>query len=310
MSVLYELLQSKKSESSGRGGSYYGVAAQCGMRSRLQELYPYEEPESDGTEITATGRRRVNAKRAGIYFHSLQEMWRLGTIPANLIVAADHADYDFELALNSFIKYRQQWHDNRHNLGRVQSAEVKLPSTPAHEKVVLDFTGGIPFTMRYDLLTEITYEDMARLAVERQLALPGPGLYLIDYKLVGQITSQQMWQYSYDFQQLSYPVIYNLCNPHRPVRGMLTETMARVMKPELRHYALYLAHADARAAEIVKHGIREAHAAHQAGRANPFSCIGKWGPCYFLTQGSCSRYGKFEDFDFSGGRAQPKEIPV
>lgn len=304
---LYELLQSKRTSSSGTGSTYYGTAAACGMKARLQEIFPYEEPESDGTDLTPTGKRKVNARRAGSFYHMLQEMWRLDQIPADVAIAADQSDYDFEIALNSFTKYRQHFGDNRHNLGRVVGAEQTLPATHEQRMQVQLFTGGIPFTMRYDLLTEITYDDVARIAVERELALPGPGLYLVDYKLVASISAATMWQYSYEFQQLAYPVVYNVCHPDRPVRGMLTEVMARVLRPEPRHFALYLAYADERTDEIVRHGIECGNNGQVQGRANPFACIGKYGPCFFLTNGVCPRRGTFHEFDFSSGKAERRD---
>jgi hypothetical protein len=308
MTALYELLQTKQSRSSGTGCSYYGSYATCGMKGRLQEMFPYEEQELEGTELTPTGRRKVNARRAGTFFHALQEMWRLDAIPADMIVAADHADYDFELALNSCAQYRAQWNNNRHNLGTVHSAEVRLPSTPEQTARVMEFTGGHPFSMRYDLLTDIDQATVNRIAVERGVALPGAGRYIIDYKLVGSITAQTMWQYSYDFQQIAYPVIYNLCYPEAPVRGMLTEVMARVLKPLPRHYALYLAYADINAADIVRHGIQFAERARVTGAANPVGgCIGKYGPCWFLVNNLCPRYGHFDAFDFTEGTARRKD---
>lgn len=301
MSALYEILQSKKSSSSGTGNSFYSVAANCGMKAQLQILNPYEEQETDGTDYTATGKRKVNGRRCGTFYHSLQEMWRLEQIPENLVISADHSDYDYELALHSFCQYRKQFRNDRHNLGRVVSAEVTLPENDEQRNRVLEFTGGIPFTMRYDLLTDVGIEDMGRIAVERELALPRTGLYLDDYKLLASIGATTISQYSYEFQQLAYPIIYNICRPEQPVVGMLTEVMARVQKPEPRHFALYLAYADANAKEIVRDGIRMAHKRLQEGQANPFACIGKYGPCWWLSNGICPRHGKFSEFDFTDG---------
>ncbi len=297
---LYEILQSKQSSGSGRGGSYYSTPALCGMQGRLKALFPYEEKYDEDAQYTPTGRRKINARRAGTFFHALQEMWRLDAIPENMAIAADHADHDYEVALNSFIRYRTHFNNDRHNLGRIAGVEITLPQNDEQSARVREIAGGEPLTMRYDLLTEISNEDMVRIAVERQLSLPGPGLYLIDYKLVGSISANTMWQYSYDFQQLSYPVIYNACFPERPVRGMLTEVTARVQKPEPRHYALYLAYADARATDIVRHGVLDATAKLAAGKANPFACMGKFGPCFFLTNGTCPRHGTFDQFQQLG----------
>lgn len=314
--MLYELLQSKKFTSSGVGTSYYGSTALCGMKGRLQALFPFDEEQaSDGTDLTPTGKRKVNARRCGQFYHALQEFWRLEVVPPQTIVACDHFDYDFELALNSFVKYRTHFGNNRHNLGHVRGAEVRIPEIDEagnltskgeqqHERI-LRFTGGLPFSMRYDLLGNIDGEHMAQIAIERQLAVPGEGDYLIDYKLVGSITASTLWQYSYDFQQLAYPVIFNVANPDAPVKGMLTEVQARVLKPEPRHFALYLAFADHNAQQIVRHGIQGADQSRAIGSANPFACTaGKYGPCFFLTSGVCPRHGRFDEFDFSNGRPE------
>lgn len=295
---LYEVLQSKRSSSSGTGTSHYSLSATCGMKGRLYEQFPWEDVELDGTDVTATGRRKVDGKRCGTFYHALQELWRTGKIDDKVIVSAEHLDYDFETAVRCFVGYRNHYLGNRNNLGRVISAEVKYPHTPEQEELIKAAIGGLPFTIRYDLLTEITMDDCNRLAVHHGVALPGPGRYLVDYKLVYALSAVTMMQYTYDFQQLAYPVIYNLCNPDTPVRGMITDVMARVQKPEPRHFALYLAHADENAHEIVRHGVLASFANHTDGRANPMGCIGKYGPCRFLTSGQCPRYGTYDDFVF------------
>lgn len=303
--TIYELLQSRESGSSGTGASYYGSFSQCGMKGRLQELFPYDERDRDLESNPPYGSARVDGRRAGTIFHLLQECWRTGTLPEDVAVGPE-GDASFDAAAASFRAYRLFAKNDIHNLGRVHSAERKLPENSEQQKRIKAFIGGFPFTMRYDLLVDITLEDIARLAIERGISIPEEGLYIIDYKLVRAITDSTMWDYSYSFQQLAYPVIYNICFPDAPVKGMLTEVMARVQKPESRHFALYLAYPDENVKRIVRDGVRRAAQLRRTGWANPFACIGKYSPCFFLKNSACPRYGKFRDFDFSSGRGVPR----
>lgn len=296
--MFYEQLRDQvaKSKASESGCSFYGKAALCGMQSHLSERYPYEEPDHEGPTLTATGKPKVNGKKCGAYFHAMQERWRIRDLPAD--IGSNYVDYDYEVALNSFLRYQIHFDQNRHNLGRVRSVEKTLPENDEQRERILEFTGGYPLTARMDLVTDISNEDVHHIAIQRQLSIPGPGPYIVDYKLIASISSITMWQYSYDFQQLAYPVIWNICFPDNPVRGMLTEAMARVQKPEARHFGLYLAYADKDAAKIVRDSVRNAAERRKIGAANPSVCIGKYGPCYFLTNGVCPRHGVYSDFTF------------
>lgn len=305
-SQLYEILQSQKSSSSGTGTSYYGTPASCGMKSRLYERYTEAKNEEELEEAneyeesyTKTGRKKVSGKRAGAFYHKLQELWRLGTIPSNLVIDASHVDYDYQVACTSFNGYRQRFGANIHNLGRVHSAEVTLPRNEAEAAIIKAAFGGKPFTIRYDLLTDISEADCYRIAAERNIAIPGPGLYIIDYKLLASIGKATGSKYTHEFQQMAYPVVYNLLNPEKPVRGMLTDVVARVQKPEDKHFGLYLADASSDAYKIVRDGIAYAARQHLEGRANAFACQGTYGPCGHLTSGLCPRYGKFDDFKWN-----------
>src|SRR6478735_6053761 len=149
--TLYEILQSKKSSGSGAGVSSKSVAASCGRKAHLKEQYP-EVDSDDDYEVgatTATGRRKVNGRRAGVFFHALQELWRTGGFPADAILdATEHVDYDYETAVRSFRNYRARFGNDPNNLGRVVAVEKKYPETPEQEALIREALGDIPFTMR------------------------------------------------------------------------------------------------------------------------------------------------------------------
>lgn len=312
--ILYQTIQSQKSGSSGTGTSHYGVSASCGMKSRLYERYPFIKQEEQEDEYEANydarGKLKVSGTRAGSFYHKLQELWRLGTIPSNLAIDASHADYDFQIALRSFNNYRNRFNSDVNNLGRVRGAEGLVPSTDAEREAIKAALGGLPFTIRYDLLTEIGPEDIGRIAVERGCALPGPGLYIIDYKLLASIGKSTSSAYTHGFQQLAYPVIWNICNPTRPVRGMLTDVITRVQTLEAKHTGLYLAHADENALAIVRDSVQRAQKQHELGEANAFACDGKYGPCGHLSSGLCPRYGKFGDFKWNDDKTYEPLVTI
>jgi hypothetical protein len=297
---LYSTLQSKRSSGSGTGTSFYGISATCGMKGRLYEMFPYEEEEQEFElgQVTATGRKKANGKRAGTFFHALQEYWRTGVVPSDVVFDVSHEDYDYELALRSFNNYRTRYGNDIHNRGTIIDAEVKYPATPEQATLITDLLGGLPFTVRYDLKTTLTEAHVEQLMVEYGLFVPGPGDYLIDYKLLASISPAQLNEYRRGFQGLAYPVIHNICNPDKPVRGMIFDITARVAKPELRHFEVVLAEVNDDAIRVVKDGVRLARDNYDAGRANPISgCFGRYGECAFSKNALCPKYGKFVDHE-------------
>ncbi len=294
---VYKVLQGEKSTSSGTGGSYYSIAAACGMRSRLNDLFPIpqQEEEYELGQLTPTGRPKVNGKRAGAFFHKLQELWRMGDeAVGNLVVQKGHIDIDYEVAATSFKNYREFYGNSIENRGRILSAERKYPETPEQVKLVADWLGGEPFTIRYDLLVEIDQWKSNELA-DRHGVYVRPGRWIVDYKLVApSVFEKNQAELPSSFQCLSYPLIYNLCNPDAPVEGLLLDITSRVAKAEAKHYALVLAEVSADAEAIVRDGVRMAAEAKRTGVANPFACNDKYGQCIFLKNGLCPRYGTFD----------------
>lgn len=287
---LYQIVQSKKSTGSGRGASFYEVAANCGRSLNLKMRHPdlWSSDDDDGTSLTPTGRRKCNALRAGTFFHTLQELWRNQTLPADLVLdATEMVDYDFELALRAFRNYRARFGDNIHNLGTVVATEEKYPADPA-QAAMLKQVLGLDFTMRFDLLTYVSREDAERISSEREVAIT-PGRWLVDYKLVASISEKTYWKYAASFQGLVYPVVYNLCNPQAPVEGIMYDITARVQKAEPKHFALYTAITTEDSLEIVKTGLNYAKELLDSNRANPLVCTSGYSVCPFLKNGMCDR---------------------
>ena len=297
---LYTLLQSIKSESSGQGGSYYKVAAECGLKARLYDVYPkpdFDEESLIGA-LTPTGRKKVNGARAGTFFHALQYMWRFGLVDSNVVFDASHEDHDFVVAVQSFANYRARHQERADYFGIDISGELKLPLGPEEEAKVRSVLGDVPFTIRFDLLKELTQEHCDRIAIEHGLSLR-PGRWLWDYKLLSSFQERSIDEYRTGFQSMSYPLIYNILRPEAPVEGIIFDLTARVAKWEPKHFMLikaeYLDFETALA--IVKHGIEVSAKAKAEGIAQPLACHGKWGACGLLSK--CPRYGKFDDFEWN-----------
>ncbi len=294
MEALYSVLQSVQSKSSGTGASFYSSAAQCGMKSQLDSRFPWEEDnEYETGQTTPTGRRKANGKRAGVFFHALQQFWRTGALDTGLIVDAEHNDYDFELAVRSFRNYRTYYLDNANNRGTVIDAEVKYPRTPEQVATVAAFFGGAPFTMRYDLLTGVTQAQAASIGTIDGVYLK-PGKWLVDYKLLSGMDANRINEYLTGFQALVYPVVYNLCNPDSPVEGIMYDITARVAKAEPKHFFLGTSPYTPDVVEIVRDGVMKAARAHADGYAQSMNCHGKYGPCRWMNV--CPRRGAFVDW--------------
>lgn len=297
MSALYTLLQSVRSTSSGSGGSYWANAASCGMKGRLNDEFPTEEDEDayDPTE-TPTGRKKVNGRRCGTFFHALQMFWRIGRIDGNAVVSVEHQDYDFEVAVRSFTQYRDFFLGNIHNRGRVIEAEVKYPANEEQERRLREALGDLRWSIRPDLVTEI--DPVAQEAILRQSGCFAPtGRWLVDYKLCKDVAAGTVDYNTTCFQARSYAISYNICNPETPVLGTLYDMTARVVNfVGTKHNVIVPVPVREDDLMVVRDGIHEAELNKQRGAAQPMNCHGKFGRCRFLNM--CPRYGKYDDFVF------------
>lgn len=295
MDHVYGILQGVRSSSSGRGTSYYGMAATCGMKAKLYELFPFEESESEEIGATTpTGRRKANGKRAGVFFHALQQHWRTGSMVDNIVASAEHEDYDFELAVQSFANYRRFYKENRNNRGRVIDAEVHYPRND-EEQALVRAALGAEFTMRYDLKVYMDEADCEKLLLERGIYVK-PGYWLVDYKLLASIGAQALDEYRRGFQGLAYPLVHNICTPDpaQHVLGTLFDITARVKTAEAKHFEVVLAELPSNALDIVRQGVQYGLANLTSGAANPLACFGKYGECHWSKTGRCPKYGTFE----------------
>lgn len=292
LSEIYKVLQSQPSSGSGRGVSYWSKAMQCGRMANLSEARKIDMTLEEQLEVSRTD--KVIGRIAGTYFHALQEAWHTGKMPEGTVVEADEFDLNFHEALRCLTAYQGAW--PKDYFGTTLGCEVKFPRN-AEESAWLREQLGEDFTFRVDRLIELTDAQAENINRTRNGDLPGGGRYILDYKLLYNHQAKDSWDYTEGLQALAYPSIYNVLHERfgygAPVVGMIFDVTTRSTRVAAnwgpKNYALYLAKPAANFVSLLSNGLAQAKRNVAQDLANPFSCIGPYGPCAFLKDASCTR---------------------
>lgn len=289
---IYQVLQTRPSHGSGRGVSYWSKAMQCGRLANLLEARQMDLTIEEQLELSTAD--KVIGKFAGSYFHALQEAWHNGGFSKDTVVSADDFDLNFHEAVRCIRAYQKFWH--RGFFGKTLGCEVTFPRTPEEAAWLRELVGE-DFTFRVDRLIELTEEEATLININRNADLPGAGRYILDYKLVYSHQFKDAWEYTEGLQALAYPSVYNALHEHfdygAPVRGMIFDITSRSTKIEanwrIKNFALYLAKPAPDFVELLSNALRQAKRNLVDDSANPFACVGPYGPCTFLKNATCNR---------------------
>lgn len=271
---------------SGRGVSYWVIPAMCGRKRRLM---------SDHPDIDSIGDR--TALNLGTYYHFLKEIWLKGEMPEDVVIDADPVqDLEWGEALRLF-----NWHRSyfpRNYWGSIVAVELKLPASEEHAKRIAAEFGHEEVTGACDLVVLMSEEDVARIELDREVKLNGPGIYIVDHKTSGTRRSDMdaRSNYTASMQCLTYMYLLNLAFS-QPVRGMIFDVL--VKHKQLRRYdepragssvQTFVAFPREEDGAVVKAALALAKHQREENRANPFACYDHGRECVYLSRGLCGRY--------------------
>lgn len=172
MEPIYHLIE--KGTASGRGPSYWDVASNCGEKRYLTDLH---------TQIVKDAETNVEEKRLGTYFHGLMDAWFKGSFPADQVIdVSDVQPLQWADAVKMFKFVRE--HFPKDVWGKLVATELRLPIDDAHKAAILEYFGHDEISGQLDALFEVEEEHLAHYAAIG-CELPGPGLYIVDWKTGG-----------------------------------------------------------------------------------------------------------------------------
>ena len=279
MNPIQILQNCQKSTSSGRGPSYWDVAANCGERRYLTDLHKYvDEPRDE--------------LRLGTYVHALLDARHKGILENSVIDLSEIQDEVWidALKMNTFI---QEYFPEEY-FGRSVASEFRLE--PPKEALVKAF-GHDEVSGQVDRLVMISEADIMRFFQKFGVGLPGPGLYILDWKTAGSRASEKKARGSYleSIQSKVYPLLLNLYGGE-PCMGMIF--MLFINHAEMRFQdegpkkqascqMFFAQHTAQRDAEAIA-AVNFAKMMRDQRIKNPYACIDYQGTeCYFRSQGIC-----------------------
>jgi hypothetical protein len=193
---IYEAAQSIKGSHSGKGNSYYEVAANCGEQRHLQDKYGKDLHSNKDWAIRGT------------YYHLLRQWSQEGRAPSVIELRDDDTLWNEAVTLNSW--YLQTYPKNM--WGDLVATEMPLPQTDEQRDILarlFDVPPEYAPTVRLDMLTRATDEHVEQ-AAEYGVYLPGPGLYIPDWKHGGAHFGDDEMKFTWGPQPVLYLTVAQL----------------------------------------------------------------------------------------------------
>lgn len=275
-----------KSGGSGRGVSYWTVPAMCGRKRALMTDNPDVDTIIDHTALNT-----------GIYYHVLKQWFYEGRIPEGTVLDMDPIqDAEWGEAIRLFNWSASEY--PKDYWGQVVAVELKMPINEEHAQKCIEWVGHDESTGACDLVVRMSDADVVRINADRNIELPGRGIYIVDHKTSaarkGEADAKAY--YTASMQCLKYMHMLGLAF-NEPIRGMVFDvlvkhkTLRRV--PDGRNGAsvqTFLAEPRTEDARVVKAAIDYGMWQRDANKANPFACYDHGRECVFLSRGLCGRY--------------------
>jgi hypothetical protein len=280
MTTVSDILN-KRGSGSGSGISYYSrfytCARQANLNDQLKALRALEA--ADGDELES------DAVQTGVGFHALMEASLRGDLGGDALFDArpDAFRKPQKLALDTFRAWLATWGSLEDKFGmELLGAEVPLATT---------VEGEYPLTGRLDFVGYIN--DAERCAARTGLILPGPGVYVGDWKTTDSASQGAPDFYANSLQAIIYPWLWDLAHPDAALcRGTIFEEVIVTKVPKYRAFFVP-AWPPKEAAEIARAFVRGAVELRNANRVCPTACINKFRKpyiCPHLVSGACSRW--------------------
>lgn len=280
MNVIQILQTIQKSTSSGRGPSYWSDAANCGERRYLTDLY--RQIESTTTD----------EKQLGTYFHGLMDARFKGHIESDVDIGPvqDKVWID-AVKMFSFV----QEHFPEEYFGQSVASEFRLE--PPKEALEVAF-GHSEVSGQADRVVKLNEADVLRFYTDFGIGLPGPGVYILDWKTSRARADEKkaFGSYQESIQSKVYPLLWNLYGGE-PCKGMIFflfvnhADMRRTDEGSKRPASVqmfFAEHTAKRDAEAIA-AVNFARHMRDSRLKNPYACVDYMGnECFFRANGSCS----------------------
>ena len=285
--LIYQTIQN--STASGRGTSYYAVAANCGMKRHLSDLH---------RELVQLGETNVEAKRKGTLYHGLKDMWLKGEVPEGIVLdVGPIQDQEWAEALRLFNFARE--HFPKNYWGDFLASEFKMPINDDHKARIAEFFGHDEVTGAADAVFLLSAEDVARLEADRGVTLRGPGIYLLDHKTAAARKSPEAAEHQYldSIQAKLYPLLFNLAGGEQ-CKGIIFDVIVAhqelrrtdISKQKLSSVQTFFAAHDVENDYRARTAVNFARESRNSRQLNPYACSDAYGKCIFKTQNICKGY--------------------
>lgn len=283
--AIYHLIE--KSTASGRGVSYWEVAQNCGEKRYLSDLHQ---------QLVREGETNVEEKRLGTYVHGLIHHWYKGSFPDDVVIdVSDTQPQPWADAVKIFNFMRSYF--PKDFWGDYVDSELKLPIDEAHRAAIREYFGHDEITGQIDWLAELEEKHILNYREkELELDLPGPGLYILDWKTGGARKGPDAARGAFleSIQSKNYPLLARLGGLN--VRGVIFVYF--VNHTVMRRYdegknkgasiqAFYAPHNEVRDMQA-RAAVNFAKTQRDSRTKNPYACTTYTGQsCVFKNKGIC-----------------------
>lgn len=290
MSDLLPIIQASPIGGSTHGLSKLRNAIFCGRKANLdaESFEAYKEEHGVNMSLEGEGPAYI-----GSVAHALLEAYHKGELDRQAIHIQDiNVDSDLYEGVRIFSEYTK--HFGPEFYGEVLEVEVEHAAREG-------LTGGVPYTIKPDLVVRATEESVARVEERFPTVLLDPGkVYIIDHKTKKQtgITKDPI-QYPEDPQFNLYPIVWQDLHPTEEVGGMIANCMVRHKPMKLFNkdgtlksfYAVQVPYPDPETHLAMRSILKAGWEALQRNECTGIfaGCVSYGRMCSHLTNGSCSR---------------------
>ena len=280
MNTIQVLQTIQKSTSSGRGSSYWSTASNCGEKRYLTDIHGEQD------------QMYVEEKHLGTYIHGLFDARHKGLIENAAVDISPIQDKTWADALKIW-NFVQEYFPEEY-FGKTVASEMRLE--PPKEALEGAF-GHQEITGQADRVVVLNEADIMRFYQDFGIGLPGPGVYILDWKTSKSRADEKKSRGSYleSVQSKVYPLLWNLYGGE-PCRGMIFFLL--VNHAEMRRYSendrrlssvqmFFAEHTTRRDQEAIA-AINFARRMRDERVKNPYCCVDYMGnECYFRSHNIC-----------------------
>jgi len=263
----------------------YSELIECARRYQLNL-----ESKGDGTWI------QPEYFDVGKFGHVLMELYyRHGHVEIEDLEFVDRHDelvnYNLQAfgeAERCFSAYRDQYPSDE--FGKPVEIERRFPANDYEQQIIMDMTGGVPYSGQWDLVLHLNETDCARLGLTRNIDV-FPGWWVTDHKFL-RTANTPIDQFIYDPQLPGYMMAWDVLHPDKLCSGALVNIVGKTKTPNFKTYVID--RPDAVGEKVFLKFIEHAHRVKGdpilGNWANSKACFSYWRVCDHYLSGKCPRY--------------------